>query len=251
MGGRNRVFPVQEVMGAEQVLARLHWEHETSKLYTPIQLGELLQLRTFLPSGEINPLSKKERTGSTLVISDNKLFQQDEITWQPRSVLAILDGLSSIKWAFILVGLGDEVDIVAFFDWLFRLARSRPQKMDQMAQFWTATSWRLAMELRTGKPFKECIGPIMRDYDSFVECMNRDPVYVKKDIKKTTPPPADVVGKASGKKGQRRQYSGPYDKTSLPNTTSDTSWRSGSWNNQYHKKEPWSAEPTWKAGWKG
>ena len=254
VGGRNRVFPVQEVMGAEQVLARLHWEHETSKLYTPIQLGELLQLRTFLPSGEINPLSKKERTGSTLVISDNKLFQQDEVTWQPRSVLAILDGLSSIKWAFILIGLGDEVDIVAFFDWLFRLARSRPPKMDQMAQFWTATSWRLAMKLRTGKPFKECIGPIMRDYDSFVECMNRDPVYVKKDIKKTTSPPADVGGKAVGKKGQRRQHSGPYDRATRSNTTLDNSWRSSSWNSQYHKKESWSAEPAkgeWKAGWRG
>ena len=115
---RTRTFPVQEVLGAELVLARLHWEHETSKLYTPVKLGELLELRTFLPSGEINPLSKKERSGSTLVISDNKLVQQEETSWQTRSVLAILDGLASIKWAFILVGLGDEVDVVAFFDWL-------------------------------------------------------------------------------------------------------------------------------------
>eukprot|EP00434_Breviolum_minutum_P030696 symbB.v1.2.027146.t1/scaffold2766.1/size72856/3 len=106
--GRTRTFPVQEVLGAELVLARLHWKHETSKLYTPVKLGELLELRTFLPSGEINPLSKKERSGSTLVISDNKLVQQEETSWQPRSVLAILDGLASIKWAFILVGLGDE-----------------------------------------------------------------------------------------------------------------------------------------------
>ena len=118
--GRTRTFPVQEVLGAELVLARLHWKHETSKLYTPVKLGELLELRTFLPSGEINPLSKKERSGSTLVISDNKLVQQEETSWQPRSVLAILDGLASIKWAFILVGLGDEVDVMAFFDWLHR-----------------------------------------------------------------------------------------------------------------------------------
>jgi len=250
---RNRTFPVQEVLGAELVLARLHWEHETSKLYTPVKLGELLELRTFLPSGEINPLSKKERSGSTLVISDNKLVQQEETSWQPRSVLAILDGLASIKWAFILVGLGDEVDVVAFFDWLVRLARSRPQKMDQMAQFWTSTSWKLAMEMRTGKPFKECIAPIMRDYDSFVECMNREPVYTKKDPKKTVRE-QEYGGKAGGKKGRNNPKSNPYERP--PRTSSygsDGSWKSSSWSGA-NKKEQWSSEPPkneWKGGWKG
>ena len=157
LGGRNRVFPAHELLGAETVLARIWWEHEKTKMYSAIGLGELLQVRTFLPSGEINPLAKKDKVTSNLVISDNRVVQQEDATWQPRSLLAVLDGLSSLRWAFILLNIGDEHSVNSFFDWFVRLARSRPNKTDQLCQFWTATSWRLAMDMRTGKFFDESI----------------------------------------------------------------------------------------------
>ena len=50
--GRTRTFPVQEVLGAELVLARLHWEHETSKLYTPVKFGELWNFAHFSRRGK-------------------------------------------------------------------------------------------------------------------------------------------------------------------------------------------------------
>ena len=36
-----------------------------------------------------------------------------------------------------------------------RLVRSRPRKTDQMAQFWMSTSWKLALDMRSGKTFQE------------------------------------------------------------------------------------------------
>ena len=219
-------------------------------MYSAIGLGELLQVRTFLPSGEINPLAKKEKGTSNLVISDNRLVQQEDATWQPRSILAVLDGLSSIRWAFILLNIGDEHSVNSFFDWFVRLARSRPAKTDQLCQFWTSTSWRLAMEMRTGKSFAESIGPIMRDYDSFTECMSRDPIYVKKDPKLKPPtgtptvnPPADggkAAGKKGGKKGSRPT---PYDRYNRnPNYNQyqqDQSWKSSTWNDHSYKRDTW------------
>ena len=262
LGGRNRVFPAHELLGAETVLARLWWEHEKTKMYSAIGLGELLQVRTLLPSGEINPLAKKEKGTSNLVISDNRLVQQEDATWQPRSLLAVLDGLSSIRWAFILLNIGDEHSVNSFFDWFVRLARSRPAKTDQLCQFWTSTSCKVAMEMRTGKSFAESIGPIMRDYDSFTECMSRDPIYVKKDPKLKPPtgtptgnPPADG-GKASGKKGGKKgSRPTPYDRYNRnPNYNQyqqDQSWKSSTWNDHSYKRDTWSKEDGYRSSdWK-
>ena len=56
--GQDRVFPVQELLGAESVIARVLHEHETSKSYTPVLLGEVISIRTFQANGEPNPLAK-------------------------------------------------------------------------------------------------------------------------------------------------------------------------------------------------
>ncbi|CAE7595796.1 unnamed protein product [Symbiodinium sp. CCMP2592] len=42
LGGEPRSFPAERLVGAEEVLARIHWEHTKSKLYTPLGLGEIL-----------------------------------------------------------------------------------------------------------------------------------------------------------------------------------------------------------------
>ena len=98
--------------------------------------------------------------------------------------------------------------------------------------------------------FAESIGPIMRDYDSFTECMSRDPIYVKKDPKLKPPtgtptvnPPADggkAAGKKGGKKGSRPT---PYDRYNRnPNYNQyqqDQSWKSSTWNDHSYKRDTW------------
>ena len=51
-GTKMRSFPVKEVLGAEVVVARLWHERHVSHLYTPLQLGEVLQHRSFTASGD-------------------------------------------------------------------------------------------------------------------------------------------------------------------------------------------------------
>ena len=149
IGGRDRIFPVHELLGTESILARIVHEHEISKMYSPVLLGELISSRTFLPTGEPNPLSKRDRTSQKLQLTGDSgiLVAAPDEPWQPRSVLAVLDVLNSIRWAYILCCIGSEQSIHQFFDWLVKLARSRPQKTDQMSQFWLTTAWRLAMEM--------------------------------------------------------------------------------------------------------
>lgn len=152
-----------------------------------------MQHRTFQANGEPNPLSKRERSAKTLTIENEKLVANPEEIWTPRSVLSILDGLSAVRWANILIQLGTERSIHTFYDWLVRLARSRPQKTGQFGQFYTTTSWKLALEMRSGKTFEEVSAALMKDYDSFSECMSREPLHTTKP-KSSTSRTSDAKG---------------------------------------------------------
>lgn len=114
LNGRSRNFPVEQLLGAEKVIAQALREHRASKLYTPIMLGEIIQLRSFTASGEINPLAKSPKKAAALHIEDGEVVQAPDAIWEPRSLLSLLDGLESAKWAHILIQLGDEAGIEAF-----------------------------------------------------------------------------------------------------------------------------------------
>ena len=144
--GQDRIFPIQEVIGADEPLARIYHELHTSKMFTPVGLGEILARRTFQASGEPNPLSRKERASTTFTVSNEQLVATEDTPWQPRSVLSILDGLNSIKWTYILVGMGPEQSVHQFFDWLVKLtAEDRPvwSVLDShLLEVGHGTSWR-------------------------------------------------------------------------------------------------------------
>lgn len=204
IGGCDRTFPTHELLGAESVLARIHHEITISKLFTPVALGEILQKRTFQASGEPNALAKREAKPTTFTVANDQLIATEEQTWQPRSLLAILDGLASVKWAYILLQIGPEKSVISFFDWAIKLARSRPQKTDQLNQWWTTISWKLALELRGGRTWEEAVGPIQRDYDTFTECMGREPIHIIKNPKLGGKTNTEVNPKGKGKHRQPR-----------------------------------------------
>ena len=74
--------PSTSLLGAEQLVAKAKYEHEHSKLYSPIFLGAVLE-------------------------------QSRRDPWDPRSMIVIMDGLRSIEYLWILIQLGDEVDVPA------------------------------------------------------------------------------------------------------------------------------------------
>ena len=238
LNGEDRTFPIQEILGADQVIARVWWEHTHSKLYSPVQLGEVLQSRTFQASGEVNPLAKPNRSTSKLTIADNELIKEDEPVWNPRSVLAIIDGLNSVRWTYIFTGIGEERPVNEWFDWMVRLCRSRPAKTEQMAQFYLMSSWKMCMDLRGGKNFEESAKVLMRDYDAFTECMSREPSVKKDPNKNKSSTQYEAPGKGSGKsktKDKGKRYQPYYDNRQKE----DKSWKSQGWghNNRWQQDD--------------
>lgn len=59
-------------------------------------------------------------------------------------------------------------------------AAVRVEKTDQLNQFYTTVSWKLALEMRSGKTFEEVAAVQMKDFDSFSECMSREPLQKSK-----------------------------------------------------------------------
>ena len=55
-----RFFPTNKLFGAEEVLARLLWEKNVSRMHTPMTLGQVVQLRSYTKHGAINLASKEE-----------------------------------------------------------------------------------------------------------------------------------------------------------------------------------------------
>ena len=130
--------------------------------------------------------------------------------------------------------MGPEQSVHTFFDWMVRLVRSRPQKTDQMAQFWMATSWKLALDMRAGKSFSESTCLLMKDYDSFSECMSREPTQVTKKSTPATPAPKGEL-KGSGKgntKSGKTARAAPY-------TKGNRSWGSSTYDRQEKGSHPW------------
>ena len=78
---------------------------------TLLQLGELLQHRSFSASGEINPLARSPKKANVLSLDEGKqIMESDDPTWTPRSFIGVLDGIQAAKWAYILAQMGDESD---------------------------------------------------------------------------------------------------------------------------------------------
>ncbi|CAJ1442579.1 unnamed protein product [Effrenium voratum] len=161
VGGRTRQFPERELIGAEATLARLWHEHTKSKQYCPVPLGDILSKRHFQSTGEINPLAKQERKVMAVTMDNDKLMaaEDSKVAWEPRSVLAMLDGVNSIRWAYVLLEIGEEADVHQWADW-----RSHGNYVSASDE---------------GKPLTSAIAEVMSDVDLFHDYMSRD--LVKKE----------------------------------------------------------------------
>ena len=176
LDNKPRKFPEPEVLGAEQILGRMWHEHTVSKNYTPIGLGEIPQRRSFTAAGEVNPLQKHTKSSQVLRVEDDKVIQDDvdDKGWTPRSILAIMDGVNSVRWALVLLEIGEESVVHTFCDWYFMKVRSRPQKLEQLRAFWDAAGWKTAMGMKSGKTFGEMTEAIMVDVDLLNECLSKE-----------------------------------------------------------------------------
>ena len=173
VGGVPREFPIKKLVGAESVLARFHWEHVTSKAYSPLELGELISKRSFTATGGVNHLASRKRS-TRLEFDGESLRSADETTWEPRSLWAVVDDLDAIRWCHILFEVGEERQINLFFDEMTRRARERPDKIEIFRECYAAVSWSICMAMRVNKTYKEASDAILADVTMWNEYMARD-----------------------------------------------------------------------------
>lgn len=231
LDGRDRAFPTQIVLGAEGVLARLYHEHNHSKLYTPLLLGEVLQHRSFQSSGEVNPLAKQNKKAATLTLEDGVLIEKDEKGSEPRSILAILDGLEATRWATILVQLGPEQDVHRYIDWMVQRIRSRPTKTEQFNAYWTSCAWKIAMGMREGQSYTHLVETVMKDFDRFADFMSREEATPKKSSANTKGKQNEITkGYGKSPKGKHSQRPQPYGRPRWSDGQPQGSFVASSWN---------------------
>ncbi|CAE7863082.1 eIF3-S7, partial [Symbiodinium necroappetens] len=126
LDGKRRTFPVQELLGAEEVLARMWFEHTVTKMYTPITLGEIL--------------------------------------CRPNAA----------RWAWILVGIGEEDDVMKYADWFVAKARAHADMVPAIQAFWHKSAWTIAMALRNSTSFGEAVTGVMNDVATWQEVLAQE-----------------------------------------------------------------------------
>ncbi|CAE7417574.1 DNMT3A, partial [Symbiodinium microadriaticum] len=219
VAGCKREFPIKRLIGAESIMARFHWEHTVSRCYTPLELGELISKRSFTSTNEVNHLATKKRP-TKIQFDGESLQTEEEATWEPRSLWAVVDGLDAIRWCHILFQVGEEKQINLFFEEMICRARQRPNKIEVFREYYSAVSWGICMALNTGRTYKEATDEILNDVIMWNEYMAREP---KEDKKRKRPDSHETVttspwtpknpfggknGKGKGKKGDKGSPSG-------------------------------------------
>ena len=230
--GRNRSFPQQRLLGAESSLAKLWHQLKVTRDFSPLPLGEIMSRRSFDATGAVNALSKRKLSKELIVDVDrDRLVAEDaEDAWEPRSMLAVIDALEALRWAYILLEFGHEFEVSALFDDFIHKARQRPQQLDSFRSYYESASWKLCRELRSGRTFSEAVAAVREDLHLFQEVMSR-------------PPPAS--GKASGGKGDPNKKRKQYDES--PKKDEDRrkrqAWEASqqSWSGQ--KQQDWAKWP--------
>ena len=73
LGGVPRSFPARMLVGAEGIVARVHYEHS----------GELISKRSFTDTGEVNMLSTKKRKAKLAFSEEDGIEAAESETWEP------------------------------------------------------------------------------------------------------------------------------------------------------------------------
>ena len=189
VAGVNRVFPVNLLVGAEETLARMVHEKTVSGLYSPVKLGEVISVRHFTPSGQVNPWNRSETDRiEKLTFENGQFVRQPKATPEPQRLLTVIDAFESIKWAMIFARWGKEPDVVRFCEFFINMVRDNPNKIPQVREYYKKCSWDLAMHMRSEHTFESGVDRILQSPD-------------KHDALARWLPP-DGPGKGKGKKGQ-------------------------------------------------
>ena len=201
VAGVNRVFPVNLLVGADGVLARMVFEKTVSGLYSTAKLGEVMSFRHFTPSGQVNPWNRFETERTEKLTFENGAFvKRPKVAPEPQRLLTVIDAFESVNWAMLFARWGKEPDIVRFCEFFINIVRDNPNKIPQVRGYYKKVSWDLAMRvrsqrIRSSRGWTKPSSPHPDKYDALARWM-----------------PPDRSGKGKGKKGKGKgRKAHPYN----------------------------------------
>ena len=253
---RERVFPESMLLGADAVIARCKFEHEVSKQYSPLPLTAIMQARSFAATGELNPLAKRKKEATMKLTANGELqSEQKDSEWEARSLLSVLDGLTSLKWLFILVQIGDERDVIEYFDTLEKKARIAHNRLEQFKVYYETVAWRLAQKMRGNVTFAQAAKEVLQDALLWQDTMARDipkrpskrslegqneEGVARKPRQPDVPPPPKGPGQQGGRSGGRGGGKGDRGNPKQPR------WHEDSWSDAAWSGSTWYTNRSWR-----
>ena len=160
-----RTFPQHLIQGADHVLLRLLEEHTSSRFYTPLHLGEIVQSRAHNTDGSIN-LTKvdKPRRDDRVVLTTSGV-EYEAASPDPLSEAdrwKIYDAITANSWALRWAGYASDLEATQWTDWLLAELRT-PGNVEVFKIFYHTCGWRIAFAMRGGAKFDAEVTAIMKD----------------------------------------------------------------------------------------
>ncbi|CAE7275931.1 yciC, partial [Symbiodinium sp. CCMP2456] len=160
--GRNREFPSHLLLGAEEVLARMVHQHQTSKQYSPVRLGEIISLRHFTPSKAANPFAPKDDSRTKMILDDSGTFTKAmRHVPEPQKLVTLLDAVEAIKWALMFSRWSDEHDASLWAEFWQNLCRDYPKNFPQIRAFLDKAFLHVSLQMRANKSFHEASSEVL------------------------------------------------------------------------------------------
>ena len=163
------------------------FEHATSKMYTLVTLGEIVSRRIWTAARTLNPLALSRTTSAAnskaLRLEHGNLVPEEPTEWVPKGLFSTIDGANAARWAWILLGIGEEDEVMAYVDWFVAWARDKSNHVPALQAYWQRTSWNLAMALRNNKSFGAAAKEIMDDVALWQEVLLSTPAPTKRTEK--------------------------------------------------------------------
>ena len=194
----------------------------------------------------MNTLAVKRNSGAPqqLRLVDGNIAVAEDRPFTPKGVWAVVDGITAIKWAWTLIGVGSEKAVDDYAKWWITKARLHSARIDAIADYWEAASQRLASRMRLGHTFDAESAAIIEDHPAFNEAMlaSRPPPDKKTggtaggtQHQQELPDRGDEDGPARPGKGRgrgRRRPGKRQRETASADQDHDQDWRRGRWGRQ-------------------
>ena len=172
-----RPFPQKLIAGADEVLARMLWEHETSKVYSELGLGEIIGIRMYDSCGQVNKYRNKNKGKDVLAFrsaggDEMEVVKKEGTGWNPKSGDLIRDALEANKWAYIFAGYAAEMVADKWID-QFRQNLRAKNEPERCRDLYEAATMKLTLEMLSGYSFQEATEWIISDRSWWTE-FNQD-----------------------------------------------------------------------------